>query len=54
MTAQLISFQWNKASGGDAAENGAGPGSYDIRQSVWHVNVSLPKALASFRLAHPQ
>jgi high-affinity iron transporter len=29
---------WNKATGGDAAENGSGPGSYDIRQSVWHVN----------------
>lgn len=29
---------WNKATGGDATENGSGPGSYDIRQSVWHVN----------------
>jgi high-affinity iron transporter len=29
---------WNKATGGDADENGSGPGSYDIRQSVWHVN----------------
>lgn len=25
--------------GGDAAEVGNGPGSYDIDQSVWHVNV---------------
>jgi hypothetical protein len=33
-------IQWNVAIGGDAAETGAGPGSYDIRQSVWHVNVS--------------
>ena len=32
---------WNKIVGGDAAEVGAGPGSYDIRKSVWHVNVSL-------------
>lgn len=32
--------QWNVAIGGDAAETGVGPGSYDIRQSVWHVNVS--------------
>lgn len=32
--------QWNKIIGGDAAETGAGPGSYDIRKSVWHVNVS--------------
>jgi high-affinity iron transporter len=32
---------WNNAVGGDAAEVGAGPGSYDIGQSVWHVNVNL-------------
>lgn len=31
---------WNKLVGGDAAEAGAGPGSYDIDRSVWHVNVS--------------
>lgn len=36
--------QWNIAIGGDAAETGAGPGSYDIRQSVWHVNVSCALA----------
>ncbi|KAI9690253.1 MAG: hypothetical protein M1822_009214 [Bathelium mastoideum] len=29
---------WNKVVGGDASEVGSGPGSYDIRQSVWHVN----------------
>lgn len=29
---------WNKATGGDADENGSGAGSYDIRNSVWHVN----------------
>lgn len=29
---------WNDATGGDASENGSGPGSYDIRKSVWHVN----------------
>ena len=29
---------WNKIVGGDAAEVGSGPGSYDIRKSVWHVN----------------
>ncbi|ETN46363.1 uncharacterized protein HMPREF1541_00547 [Cyphellophora europaea CBS 101466] len=33
---------WNKATGGDASENGSGPGSYDIRQSVWHVNCCNP------------
>lgn len=33
--------QWNIVIGGDAAELGDGPGSYDIDRSVWHVNVSL-------------
>ncbi|KAI9831831.1 MAG: hypothetical protein M1826_002863 [Phylliscum demangeonii] len=37
------SYQWSKATGGDAAESGSGPGSYDIRQSVWHVNCCNPK-----------
>jgi high-affinity iron transporter len=32
--------KWNKLVGGDMAEVGTGPGSYDISQSVWHVNVS--------------
>lgn len=40
MTLRLINAQWNSLTGGDAAETGSGPGSYDIRQSVWHVNVS--------------
>lgn len=34
---------WNKLTGGDAAENGSGPGSYDIRKSVWHVNCCNPE-----------
>lgn len=34
----LENYRWNKAVGGDASETGSGPGSYDIRQSVWHVN----------------
>ena len=29
---------WNQLTGGDSSESGSGPGSYDIRQSVWHVN----------------
>ncbi|KAK5726067.1 high-affinity iron permease [Elasticomyces elasticus] len=29
---------WSKAIGGDAAEVGSGPGSYNIHNSVWHVN----------------
>jgi high-affinity iron transporter len=35
--------RWNKLTGGDAAENGSGPGSYDIRRSVWHVNCCNPQ-----------
>jgi high-affinity iron transporter len=34
---------WNVLTGGDAAEGGSGPGTYDIRQSVWHVNCCNPK-----------
>ncbi|KAJ1323450.1 High-affinity iron permease CaFTR2 [Microdochium nivale] len=34
--------QWNNAVGGDAAEVGVGPGSYDIDRSVWHVNCCSP------------
>lgn len=34
---------WNSATGGDASETGSGPGSYDIRQSVWHVNCCNPE-----------
>ena len=33
---------WNHIIGGDAAETGSGPGSYDIRKSVWHVNCCSP------------
>ncbi|KAF4553481.1 High affinity iron permease ftrA [Elsinoe fawcettii] len=33
---------WNKAIGGDAAETSSGPGSYDIRKSVWHVDCCSP------------
>ncbi|KAF4122243.1 high-affinity iron transporter [Geosmithia morbida] len=38
----LEAHQWNKIVGGDAAELGSGPGSYDIRNSVWHVNCCNP------------
>jgi high-affinity iron transporter len=31
---------WVRVAGEGVAEAGAGPGSYDIRKSVWHVNVS--------------
>ena len=34
---------YNKATGGDASENGSGPGTYDISKSVWHVNCCNPE-----------
>lgn len=34
---------FNAKSGGDAAESGSGPGSYDISKSVWHVNCCNPE-----------
>ncbi|KAH8646887.1 iron permease FTR1 family protein [Xylariales sp. PMI_506] len=34
---------WNNKIGGDAAELGDGPGSYDIDNSVWHVNCCNPQ-----------
>ncbi|KAI9818621.1 MAG: hypothetical protein M1832_004394 [Thelocarpon impressellum] len=33
---------FNNLVGGEASEGGAGPGSYDYRQSVWHVNCCSP------------
>lgn len=38
----LEANKWNVLTGGDAAEGGNGPGTYDIRQSVWHVNCCSP------------
>ncbi|KAG7662160.1 uncharacterized protein J8A68_004288 [[Candida] subhashii] len=38
----IEAHQYNIATGGDAAENGAGPGTYDIAKSVWHVNCCNP------------
>ncbi|KAF2265176.1 iron permease FTR1 [Lojkania enalia] len=35
---------WVKLAGEGAAEAGSGPGSYDIRKSVWHVNCCSPSA----------
>ncbi|KAI1199307.1 iron permease FTR1/Fip1/EfeU [Nemania serpens] len=35
--------QWNGIVGGDAAELGSGPGSYDVDKSVWHVNCCSPE-----------
>lgn len=39
----LEMHHWSQLTGGDAAETGSGPGSYDIRQSVWHVNCCNPE-----------
>lgn len=41
---------WVKLAGEGAAEAGSGPGSYDIRNSVWHVNVSLWHRLPQVRV----
>jgi len=35
--------EWNSIIGGDASEVGSGPGSYNIRESVWHVNCCNPE-----------
>lgn len=40
----LMLWQWNKVIGADSSESGSGPGSYDIRKSVWHVNVNIELA----------
>lgn len=36
-------YVFNKKTGGDASENGSGPGTYDIAKSVWHVNCCNPE-----------
>ena len=35
-------YKYSQQTGGDAAENGSGPGTYDIAKSVWHVNCCNP------------
>ncbi|KAH6974423.1 iron permease FTR1 family protein [Ilyonectria sp. MPI-CAGE-AT-0026] len=46
LVARSVSYfeqaHWNKVVGADVAELGAGPGSYDIDRSVWHVNCCSP------------
>ncbi|RFU33811.1 hypothetical protein B7463_g2575, partial [Scytalidium lignicola] len=39
----LEAQQWNNHVGGSAAEVGAGPGSYNIDQSIWHINGASPE-----------
>lgn len=36
-------YRFNQKTGGDASENGSGPGTYDIKTSVWHVNCCNPE-----------
>ncbi|MDN6067814.1 MAG: FTR1 family protein [Staphylococcus equorum] len=36
-------YVYNMKTGGDATENGSGPGTYDITKSVWHVNCCNPE-----------
>jgi len=38
----LENYKYGKLVGGDLAETGSGPGSYDITKSVWHVNCCNP------------
>jgi len=40
---KLEEDKWNRLTGRDADERGDGPGSYDIRKSVWHVNCCSPE-----------
>lgn len=35
-------YVFNLKTGGDAAENGSGPGTYNIHKTVWHVNCCNP------------
>ncbi|KAI3403088.1 hypothetical protein KGF56_004148 [Candida oxycetoniae] len=37
------SHTFNMQTGGDASENGSGPGTYDIAKSIWHVNCCNPE-----------
>jgi len=39
----LQANEFNKKTGGDASESGSGPGSYDITETVWHVNCCNPE-----------
>lgn len=36
-------YVYNQKTGGDASENGSGPGTYDVSKSVWHVNCCNPE-----------
>ncbi|KAG7882233.1 hypothetical protein KL905_000272 [Ogataea polymorpha] len=36
-------YIFNQQTGGDASENGSGPGTYNIKKSVWHVNCCNPE-----------
>lgn len=36
-------YRFSLRAGGDVAENGSGPGSYNINHSVWHVNCCNPE-----------
>ncbi|KAL8286872.1 hypothetical protein RQP46_003878 [Phenoliferia psychrophenolica] len=40
-------YKFNRGVGADVAELGAGPGSYDVRLSVWHLNYGNPENNAS-------
>lgn len=39
----LQMYVFSNLTGGDVAENGSGPGSYNIKQTVWHVDCCNPE-----------
>ncbi|KAA8893663.1 plasma membrane iron permease [Sphaerosporella brunnea] len=39
----IDTYEFVRLVGGDVAETGAGPGSYNIHRTVWHVNCCSPK-----------
>jgi high-affinity iron transporter len=43
-------YQFARLVGGDVAEEGDGPGSYDIKQSVWHVNCCNPETSGGWEI----
>ncbi|KAM0755041.1 iron permease FTR1 [Meredithblackwellia eburnea MCA 4105] len=40
-------YKFNKGVGGDVSETGSGPGSFDVRIAVWHVDYGNPENNAS-------
>lgn len=43
-------YKFAQQTGGDVAESGSGPGSYNIKQSVWHVNCCNPETSGGWEI----